>query len=571
MLRVTVGNGEELQCNQVCMDVSVQIQKHDFKVDFHVLPIRGANIVLGVQWLKSLGPVLTDYTTLTMKFIYDGKLIELTGDRDTSIDQISPSQLRHLVDTGNTSTYFHIQMEPHTMTSSPLAHPIPTIQKLLTKYSSLFQPLSTLPPSRPTDHTITLLPNSAPVNVRPYRYPYYHKQEIENQVASMLHQGHIQHSSSPFSSPVLLVKKRDGTWHFCVDYRALNAITVHDRFPIPAVDELLDELGGVVWFSKLDLMQGYHQILMKESDTSKTAFRTHHGQYEFRVMPFGLCNAPSSFQATMKRLFQPYLQKYIIVFFDDILIYSRNLEEHLNHLETAFQVLMDGKFTLKFAKYSFMQKHIDYLGHIVSGNGVQPIPEKVQAIQRWPQPRTTRALRGFLGLVGFYCRFIRGYTAMVASLLQLLTKADFMWSPEAEHAFQTLKDAVTMAPVLALPDFAKPFTVETDASGSDMGAVLSQEGHPIAFFSKQFCPKLLRSSMYVRELAAITAAVKKWRQYLLGHHFVILTDHRSLKKLMNQAIQTPEQHRFLARLLGFNYVIQYRAGKSNVVADALSQ
>lgn len=198
-------------------------------------------------------------------------------------------------------------MEPLAETPLPITHPIPAIQRLLTKHSFLFQPLSTLPPSRPTNHAITLLPHSAPVNVKPYHYPHFQKQEIETQVAAMLRQGHIQHSSSPFSSPVLLVKKHDGTWCFCVDYKALNAITVRDRFPIPTVDELLDELGGAVWFSKLDLMQGYHQILMRESDISKTAFCTHHGHYEFRIMLFGLCNAPSSFQATMNRMFQPHL------------------------------------------------------------------------------------------------------------------------------------------------------------------------------------------------------------------------------------------------------------------------
>ena len=472
-LRVTVGNGEELQCNQVCHEVSVHIQAHTFLVDFHVLPICGADVVLGVQWLKSLGPILTDYTTLTMKFISNDKLIELKGDCDMSIDQISPSQLRRLVNTGSTSTFFHIQLDPHTPEPLPLTHPIPAIQTLLTKYSSLFQPLSNLPPSRATDHAITLLPNSTPVNVRPYRYPYFQKQEIERQVALMLRSGHIQHNSSPFSSSVLLIKKRNGTWRFCMDYRALNAIMVHDRFPIPTVDELLDELGGATWFSKLDLMQGYHQILMKESYTSKTAFRAHHGHYEFRVMPFGLCNTPSSFQATMNCLFQLHLHRYIIVFFNDILIYNRSFKDHLEHLEIAFQVLREGEFTLKFSKCSFAQKQIEYLGHVVSDEWVQPLSDNVQAIQQWPQPRTTRALCGFLGLAGFYQRFIRSYATLAAPLSCLLTKEEFNWTLEVDVAFKNLKHAMTHSPVLALPDFTKSFMVETNASGSGMGAVVS--------------------------------------------------------------------------------------------------
>ena len=197
----------------------------------------------------------------------------------------------------------------------------------------------------------------------------------------MLAKGFIQPSSSPFSSPVLLVKKKDGSWWLCVDYRALNSITVHDGFPIPMVDELLDELGGAQWFSKLDLMQGYHQILMNTTDISKTAFRTHQGHYKFRVMPFGLCNAPSSFQAMMNQLLQPYLRKYIIVFFDDILIYSRTIHDHLLHLKTTFKVLMAGQFSLKLSKCTFTQQQLEYLGHVVSGNKVTPMPNKVQAIQ----------------------------------------------------------------------------------------------------------------------------------------------------------------------------------------------
>ena len=447
----------------------------------------------------------------------------------------------------------------------------PAIQTLLDKFATLFQPPQSLPPPRNTDHHIHLLPQAAPVNVRPYRYPHYQKKEIEEQVDSMLQKGLIQPSTSPFSSPVLLVKKQDGSWRFCVDYRALNALTVRDRFPIPTIDELLDELGGACYFSKLDLLQGYHQIRMHSDDIPKTAFRTHHGHYEFKVMSFGLCNAPSSFQATMNQIFQPYLRRFIIVFFDDILIYSRSMDDHLRHLDITFQVLFVNQFVLKLSKCYFAQPQVEYLGHLVSHKGVEPLPSKISAIQQWPTPHTTKAVRSFLGLAGFYRRFIQGYATLAAPLVKATTLDPFQWTPEAQLAFEKLKLALSSAPVLALPDFSIPFTVKTDASGVGMGAILSQKGHPIAFFSKPFSAKLLRSSTYVRELFAITAAIKKWRQYLLGHRFIILTDHRSLKELLTQAVQTPEQHMYLAKLMGYDYQILYRSGAHNQAADVLSQ
>ena len=261
-------------------------------------------------------------------------------------------------------------------------------------------------------------------------------------------------------------------------------------------------------------MQGYHQILMKEEDISKTAFRTHQGHYEFRVMPFGLCNVPSTFQATMNQLYQPFLRKFIIVFFDDVLVFSKMMTDHLVHLEHAFQLLLSGKFSLKRIKCTFSQTQLEYLGHIVSGKGVEPVPEKLQAIQEWPLLQMVKALRSFLGLVGFYRRFIKGYSKIVVPLSQLLCKGKFRWSELAIEAFNTLKKAVSTTPILALPNFNVPFMVETDASGTGVGAVLSQAGHPIVFFSKEFCPKLRASSTYIRELAAITTVVKKWRHYL---------------------------------------------------------
>lgn len=310
----------------------------------------------------------------------------------------------------------------------------------------------------------------------------------------MLNRQLIRPSRSPYSSPVLLVKKKEGTWRFCVDYRALNSITIKDRFPLPTIDELLDDLGNSSWFSKMDLAQGFHQIRMSDADIFKTAFRTHEGHYEYVVMPFGLCNAPSTFQATMNSLFRPFIRKFVLVFFDDILVYSSDLQSHLNHLDCVLRTLQQADFRLKASKCIFGQRRIEYLGHFVSRRGVEPDSSKIQAMLHWPPPTTTKALRGFLGLIGFYRCFVKNYAQIAAPLTHLLKKDQFVWTLETQQAFEALKSAMTTTPVLALPDFSIPFTVETDASGSGMGVVLMQRGHPLAFFSKQFCPKLLRSS-----------------------------------------------------------------------------
>lgn len=288
-------------------------------------------------------------------------------------------------------------------------------------------------------------------------------------------------------------------------------------------------------------------------------------------MSFGLCNAPATFQSTMNILFQPYLRKFVIVFFDDILVYSKTLNDHLSHMELVFDSLLSNQFYLKRSKCSFGQTTIEYLGHIITSEGVGPDPEKIKTMVSWPPPTNIKQLRGFLGLTGFYQKFVKAYATVAAPLTQLLKKDSFIWSTEAEQAFIRPKQAMTESPVLALPNFEETFILETDASGLGMGAVLIQQGHPICYFSKKFCPKLLISSTYVRELHAITAAVKKWRTYLLGRKFIIHTDQRSLKELMTQVIQTPEQQHYLAKLLGFTYEIVYKPGPSNWVADALSR
>ena len=573
-LQVLVGNGSVLDCNQVCPNTELSIQGNPFNVTFHLLPISGADAVLGIAWLKQLGPIITDYTTFVMRFNHLGREVKLHADVAIGPEPVSTTQVKRLIRTGSTSALLHLRILPTHQPEPPTAHlphPIPAINNLLNRYQKLFQTPNHLPPPRDVTHRINLQPSTAPVNVRPYRYPHFQKTEIEKQVSNLLSAGLIRPSTSPYSSPVLLVKKKDGTWRLCVDFRSLNAVTVRDRFSIPTIDELLDELGQASWFSKLDLRQGFHQILMHELDIEKTAFRTHHGHYEYLVMPFGLCNAPSTFQAAMNSLLTPFLHRFATVFFDDILVYNDSLTSHILHLETIFLTLLQGQYYLKQAKCLFTQEQLEYLGHIVSGKGVAPEPSKIRAILDWPNPATVKDLRAFLGFTGFYRKFIRNYAAIAAPLTTLLCKDAFEWSLTSQAAFEALKSAITTAPVLALPNFAEDFVVETDASGAAMGAVLTQRGHPLAYFSKLFGPRMIHASTYIRELHAIVAAVRKWRQYLLGRSFTILTDHKSLRELMTQVIQTPEQHYYLSKLLGYDYHIEYKAGPTNKVADALSR
>jgi hypothetical protein len=256
----------------------------------------------------------------------------------------------------------------------------PEITMILYQYKNIFSTPEGLPPQRLQNHAIPLKEGSNTVKVKPYRYPHSQKEQIEKMVLEMLEQGIIQASNSPFSSPIVLVKKKDGSWRFCTDYRALNAITVKDSFPMPTVDELLDELFGAKYFSKLDLRSGYHQILIQPEDRYKTAFRTHHGHYEWLVMPFGLTNAPATFQSLMNQIFQHALRKYVLVFFDDILVYSATWKDHLIHLESVLQILQQNVLYVKLSKCAFGVEEIEYLGHVVSRKGVTMEQTKVQAV-----------------------------------------------------------------------------------------------------------------------------------------------------------------------------------------------
>lgn len=415
--------------------------------------------------MEQLGKVVVNWKTQSMNFVWRGNEVTLIGNPSLTCSQISLKVLLktiHAVVGGILVECMGLRTESETKIPPP---PIPPfLTSVLQKYSTVFQPITQLPPNRPHDHKIILKEGVNPINIRPSRYPHFQKAEIERLVIDMLKAGIIQPSSSSFASPVILVKEKDGSWRFCVDYRALNKITVPHKFPIPVIDKLLDELEGATWFTKLDLKSGYHQIQMRAEDVSKTAFKTHNGHYEFLVMPFGLTNAPATFQSLMNDIFRPYLRKFVLVFFDDILIYSRTEEEHQNNLACVLQLLRDNALVVNESKCSLGVRRVAYLGHIISGQGVEVDPKKIVAIVNWPEPKNLKEIRGFLGLTGYYRRFVAGYAQKAQGLTSQLKKDAYAWGPTAKAAFDLLKQAMTQVPILALPDFTQTFVIESDAS-----------------------------------------------------------------------------------------------------------
>ncbi|WVZ81753.1 LOW QUALITY PROTEIN: hypothetical protein U9M48_029095 [Paspalum notatum var. saurae] len=490
-LTAKVANGERVSCPGILRQAPVIIDDMEFRVDLYVMPLAGYHVVLGTHWMATLGPIVWDLAAGTMAFQQEGRDICWRG-------VAPPSQ-----------PGVHVAMSTDSL-----------LDGMLGSFADVFAEPTGLPPARGRDHRIILKPDAPPVAVRPYRYPAAHKDELERQCPAMIELGIVCRSDSAFSFPVILVKKPDGSWRFCVDYRALNALTVKDAFPILV---LLDELHGSRFFTKLDLRSGYHQVRMRPEDIHKTAFRTHNGLYEFLVMPFGLCNSPANFQALMN-----------------------------NHI-----------LFVKRSKCAFGVSSIAYLGHIISEAGVAMDPGKVQAIHDWPVPRSAQVVRGFLGLAGYYRKFIHNYGFIAAPLTILLKKDGFSWGEEATAAFAALKAAVTTAPVLAVPDFTKPFIVECDASSHGFGAVLIQDGHPIAFFSRLVAPRHHALAAYERELIGLP--------YLWGHRFLVKTDHYRLKYLLDQRLATILQHHWVGKLLGFDFSVEYKPGASNAVADALSR
>jgi len=396
--------------------------------------------------------------------------------------------------------------------------------------------------------------------------------ELKKQLIELLEKGFIRPSSSPWGAPVLFVKKKDGSMKLCIDYRQLNQVTIKNKYPLPRIDDLLDQLQGANWFSKIDLRSGYHQVRIRDGDISKTAFRTRYGHFEFVVMPFGLTNAPAIFMDLMNRVFRPHLDEFVIVFIDDILVYSKSREEHAEHLRLILRRLKEEQLYAKLSNCEFWLQEVGFLRHLVSREGVAVDPAKVEAVTKWKEPSNVSEIRSFLGLAGYYRRFIENFSQIAKPLTQLLCKGvTFVWSESCEQSFRALKKRLTSAPVLTLSRPGVRYVMYTDASLSGLDCVLMQENKVIAYASRQVHKHEVNYPTHDIELAAIIFALKLWRQYLYGENVQIFTDHKSLKYLFSQKELNLRQRRWIELLSDYDCEILYHPGKANVVADALSR
>ena len=434
--------------------------------------------------------------------------------------------------------------------------------------------------------------DDTPVNLPYRRIPPSQYDEVRDHIKTLLQKRVIRESCSPYASPIVVVRKKDGSLRLCVDYRKLNQKTVKDAYPLPRIEESWDALKGAKYFTTLDLAAGYHQVAMDEKDRAKTAFTTPFGLYEYERMPFGLCNAPATFQRLMQATMSDLIFQIMLVYLDDILVYGKTFSEHLARVDKVFCRLKEAGLKLKPSKCAFLQREVTYLGHRVSAKGISTDPEKVTVVQQWPTPKSMRHLRSFLGFCSYYRRFVPSFAQQASHLHNLVNECssemkrtskldppfEARWQPCHDEAFAQLKHRLVSSPILGYADYKLPFIVETDASHEGLGAVLSQvqEGKPrvIAYASRRLRPPEKNyesySSMKLELLALKWAVTEKFRGYLLGQEFIVYTDNNPLKYLDNAKLGAVEQ-RWAAQLAMFNYSIKYRPGKENMNADALSR
>ena len=441
---VVLADGTELPCDYYIEDASIQVGTYKNKMNFFVTKMKYYDAVFGKTWLEEHNPII-DWRNHIIQFEHEGKAVQLFNeqpklqkynkpkikqdlikeqkakplDNKLKVKLISATQLKKEAKQGE--LFFAVLEE---IKEPAEEQDDPDLKELLDQYHDVFPDNLPhgVPPSRGVDHKIEIIPGSSPPSKQTYRLSQPELDELKRQLDDYLATGFIQPSKSPYRAPVIFVKKKDGSMRMCIDYRALNKITIKNKYPLPRIDDMLDRVGGSKYFSKIDLRSGYHQIKIAEEDIYKTAFRTRYGHFEFKVMPFGLTNAPATFQSMMNNLFQEYIDKFVSIYIDDILVFSKSKEEHLEHLKIVLDILRDAKLYGKMSKSEFFKTEMEFLGHIVTRDGIKVDPHKVQVVRDWKTPKNIHDVRSFLGMCNYYRKFIEQYAHIIGPLTKLLRK-----------------------------------------------------------------------------------------------------------------------------------------------------
>jgi hypothetical protein len=454
--------GGKVQSDRICPNLRIEIRGIAFPASLVVMGTQGLDVILGMNWLhRNQATVSCDKRTI--------KLVSPSGK-----EVVTKLYLPELEERAG----------HHLSVYDKESNPIETI-RIVSEFPNVFpKELPGMPPERKVEFAIELIPGTAPISKRAYRVSGPELVELRKQIDELLEKGYIRPSTSPWVAPVLFVEKKDGTKRMCIDYRALNEVSIKNKYPLPRIEDLFDQLRGASVFSKIDLRSVYHQLRIRPADIPKTTFITKYGLYEFMVMSFGLTNAPAYFMYLMNSVFMDYLDKFVVVFIDDILIYSQNEQEHEEHLRKVLQRLRDCQLYAKLSKCEFWISEVLFLGHIISRYGLAVDPKKVTAILDWKAPKDVRGIKSFIGMVGYYQRFIEGFSKIARPMTALLAeKVEFKWTPACQKLFETLKEKLTTTPVLIWLDVHKPFSVYCDASYTGLGCVLMQEGKVVAYSS----------------------------------------------------------------------------------------
>ncbi|KAL0560323.1 hypothetical protein IC582_000724 [Cucumis melo] len=567
VLSVSTPSGECMLSKEKVKACQIEIAGHVIEVTLIVLDMLDFDVILGMDWLAA-NHASIDCSRKEVTFNPPSLAsFKFKGGGSKSLPQvisaIRASKLLSQGTWGILASVVDTREADVSLSSEPVVRDYPDVFP---------EELPGLPPHREVEFAIELEPGTVPISRAPYRMAPAELKELKVQLQELLDKGFIRPSVSPWGAPVLFVKKKDGSMRLCIDYRELNKVTVKNRYPLPRIDDLFDQLQGATVFSKIDLRSGYHQLRIKDEDVPKIAFRSRYGHYEFIVMSFGLTNAPAVFMDLMNRVFREFLDTFVIVFIDDILIYSKTEAEHEEHLHMVLQTLRDNKLYAKFSKCEFWLKQVSFLGHVVSKAGVSVDPAKIEAVTGWTRPSTVSEVRSFLGLAGYYRRFVENFSRIATPLTQLTRKGvPFVWSKACEDSFQTLKQKLVTAPVLTVPDGSGNFVIYSDASKKGLGCVLMQQGKVVAYASRQLKSHEQNYPTHDLELAAVVFALKIWRHYLYGEKIQIFTDHKSLKYFFTQKELNMRQRRWLELVKDYDCEILYHPGKANVVADALSR